>query len=350
MEPSASVCAGEMRTCILRHYHEILQATHYDERNPVSQPISLERLHFTELLHNDYMISDKSDGTRYVLFLTKVQGREMAVMIDRKLTLYQIPVAASRCYFNGSIYDGELVCSRGSHVFLVFDCIAHKGVYVGERDYLSRLSLIRSAFDLEGATVKSPEEASLHARKGKIVCGGNSRGLIFRPKPCFQMRQLDTLLRQIVTLPYNTDGLIFTPVDEPVRLGTHTSMFKYKRIHSIDVEVNTEGTELLVGLGGSPETAVRRMPLNSLGVVFCLNQALEGSRLKEYAGCILELKISTADDGLGLTLACVRMDKSHPNAASTVLRTVSNVNENITTEELLDIAQKAADFQDLRQG
>jgi len=349
MEPSASLCTGETRTCILQHYHDILGATQYNERNPVSQPTSLERANFSTFFKKDYMISDKSDGTRYVLFLTKVHGRAIAVMVDRKLTLYQIPIAASNSHFNGSVYDGELVCSHGSHVFLVFDCVASKGTYVGNSDFLSRLSLIRAAFDLEGAIVQSPEEASHHAKKGKIICGGSAKGLSFKPKACFQMRQLDTLLRQMPSLSYNTDGLIFTPVDEPVRLGTHVNMFKYKKTHSIDVEVSPDGAELLVGVGGAPDTAVRRTPLSGLGLSCHLDEVVAG-RLKDYAGSILEMKISPVDDGLCLTLICVRTDKSHPNAVSTVLRTVQNVKEDITTEELLEVAQKAADFHDLRKG
>jgi len=328
----------------LRSYHEMIRATHYAERNPVPQPVSLERAHFPELFHRDYMISDKSDGIRYVLFLTKVQGREMALMVDRKLTLFQIPVAASKCYFNGSIYDGELVCSHGSHVFLVFDCISCKGSYVGDQDFLSRSSLIRSAFDLEGSCAKSPEEATSLARKGKIICGGSANGLTFRPKPCFRLRQLDTLLRQIPSLPYATDGLIFTPVDEPVRVGTHLSMFKYKKRHSIDLEVSADGAEFLVGLGGAPDTAVRRTPLASLGIPFRMEESLE-MRLRDYPGRILEVKISLDQEGgLALTFLCLRTDKSHPNAVATILRTLNNVKEAITTEELLEIARKAADL------
>jgi len=295
------------------------------------------------------MISDKSDGTRYVLFLTKTQGREIAVMVDRKLSLYQIPVAASRSHFQGSIYDGELVTSNGSHLFLVFDCVASKGTYVGNKDFLSRLSLIRGAFDLEGASIQSPEEASLHARKGKIVCGGSARGLAFKPKPCFQLRQMDTLLRQMSSLPYKTDGLVFTPVDEPVRLGTHASMFKYKKIHSIDVEVSSDGSQLLVGLGGAPDTAVLRTPLNGLGASLILDASF-APRLGEYCGCILEMKLSRLEGCLGLSFLCRRFDKSHPNAVSTVLRTINNVEEGISMGELLEVAQKAADWQDLRTG
>ena len=346
MEPSTVLCVDELRAAVLQKYHEILGTTYYNERNPLPQPSSLERSHFPLFLKRDYMISDKSDGTRYTLFLTHVQGREMAVMIDRKLSLYQVPVAASRTHFQGSVYDGELVSANGAHVFLVFDCIASKGIYVGEKNFLARLSLIRTAFDLEGTLIQSADDASHQARKGKIICGGSACGLSFWPKQCFQLRHMDTLLRQLPGLSYQTDGLIFTPVDDPIFYGTHPSIFKYKTTPSIDVEV-ADG-ELLVGRGGPPDTAVLRMPLASLGVDFHMTAETQQQVARCTCG-ILELALRRRDDGFELAFVCQRHDKRHPNAASTVLRTLTNLNENITVEELLDLAQQAAESQDLRQ-
>lgn len=347
MEPSAVLCTDETRALVLQNYHTILGTVHYNERNPLPQPSSLERSHFQLFFQHDYMISDKSDGTRYALFLTTVQGREMAVMIDRKLSVFQVPVAASRSHFHGSVYDGELVSANDVHVFLVFDCCACKGVYVGEKNFLSRLSLIRAAFDLEGTLIQSADDATQQAKKGKIICGGSASGLSFKPKLCFQLRHMDTLLRQLPNLSYKTDGLIFTPVDDPVCYGTHASLFKFKRLHSIDLEIGENG-ELLVGVGGAPDTAVLRTPLASLGVLFHVGQETQEQILRR-TGSILELALSRKGEGFELTFLCQRQDKRHPNAASTILRTLNNIKEGITLEELLEVAQRAAESQDLRQ-
>jgi hypothetical protein len=346
MEPSAVLCVDESRATLLQKYHEILGAAYYNERNPLPQPSSIERSHFQVLLQRDYMVADKSDGTRYALFLTQVQGSEIAVMIDRKLCVYQVPVAASRSHFQGSVYDGELVSANGAHIYLIFDCVACKGVYMGRQNFLARLSLIRTAFDLEGACVQSAEDASQQARKGKIICGGSPCGLSFRPKLCLQLRQMDTLLRQLPSLSYKTDGLIFTPVDEPVCHGTHPSLFKYKSTHSIDVEVGESG-ELFVGVGGAPDKAVLRRTLASLGIDF-YSDAVTRQKILGRTG-ILELAVRKRAEGFELTFLCQRHDKRHPNAASTVLRTVNNLMEDITVEELLDVAQRAAESQDLRR-
>jgi hypothetical protein len=298
--------------------------------------VSLERAHFPLLQERRYLVSDKSDGVRYVLFLVRVQGRDLALMVDRKLCLYQVPVAASRAFFEGSFFDGELVTSAGgAHVFLIFDAVAIKGSNAVAKEPLTRrLEAIRSIFDLEGARVASPEEATALAKRGKVVCGGSARGLSFRPKPCFQLRQLDTLLRQLPTLPYSTDGLVFSPVDEPVKTGTHETMLKLKWKHTVDVEVGPDGDELLVGVGGAPNTAILRSPLASLGVSFEQDEALRRV-LPAAAGQILELALTVEAGQPTLRYLSQRRDKAHPNSGSTILRTLRNVREDIKPEELV---------------
>jgi len=343
MEPSAAILSGALASELLESYHRYWEATPYADRNPASQPISLERDHFPLLKQQDYVVSDKSDGLRFVLYLSQVGGQEIAVMIDRKLKMYQVPVAAARSNFKGSIFDGELVSIRGAHAFLVFDVVAYKGSNaISKKPLTKRLELIRAVFDIDGsAVVSSPEAAAEQAKAGKIVCGGSTHGLSFRPKPCFQLQQLDTLLRRLPLLPYAVDGLIFTPVDDPVRLGGHETMFKLKWNHSIDVEVGLSG-ELLVGIGGAPTTAVLRTPLSSLSVPFHLEEKLQVS-LPQLIGRILELSLVEKDGSLLLALLCQRPDKMHPNSASTVLRTIKNIRENITTQELLQLFARPTD-------
>ena len=337
MEPSASVVTGDLAAELLDGYHRLWEATPYHERNPTTQPISLERDHFSVLQAHDYVVSDKSDGVRFVLYLAHVGGQDMAVMVDRKLKLYEVRVAATKSNFKGSVFDGELVNVRGTHVFLVFDVIAHKGSNaIAKRPLTKRLELIRAVFDLDGgAAVASPEAAAEQAKLGKIICGGSPHGLSFRPKPCFQLQHLDTLLRRLPSLPYAVDGLVFTPVEDPVRVGGHETLFKLKWRHSIDVEVGPDG-QPYIGLGGAPTTAVLRAPLSSLCVPFALDPALQAA-LPQLVGRIVELSLTISDSELKLALLCQRPDKSHPNSASTILRTIKNVRENITTQELLQL-------------
>ena len=353
MEPTTELGEGEFKDSIIQAFYKALGAKQYAKRNPAPLPVSLERKHFDNLMHQDYMVSDKSDGVRYLLFLGQVSGRELSVMIDRKLSVFQVPVAASRSHFKGSVYDGELVRSQQSDAYLIFDCYCHKGVFVGGGDYCSRLSIIRSSFDLEGFQVSSPEEAAAQASKGKIICGGSTMGLRFRPKPCFQLRQLDTLLRKMQTLPYSTDGLIFTPVSARAHFGTSVSLFKYKTHHNIDAEVSSDGVQLLIGVGGAPECAALRRDLCGIDERFSLSLSLR-RKMAEHPGCILELSLGTAPAEGGrsplvlLNFVQMRTDKSHPNTIVTVQRTLVSFEEAITLEELLEVARDASVYQDTR--
>jgi len=341
--PSSSLCEGALAAEVLEKYHALWQVAQYRGRNPAPQPVSLEREHFPELLERSYFVSDKSDGVRYVLFLVRALDKDLALMVDRKLCLYQVAVAAGRSYFEGSIFDGELVTLPcGSHLFLIYDVVALRGSAAAGKGALpSRLQTIRAIFDLEGANLSSPEEAEALAKRGKIVCGGSARGLSFLPKQFFQLQQLDTLARMIPTLPYAVDGIIFTPAEEPVRTGTHETLFKLKWKHTIDLEVAAGGDDLLVGVGGSPSTAVLRSSLETLGVGFALHPELQAA-LPQLAGSIVEVLLSLEEDGAtpSLRLVSVRRDKAHPNAGTTVLRTLRNLRENISLDDVISLARR----------
>ena len=226
------------------HLHAIWKVQENPSRNPCPQPVSLERAHIPTLMKGKYVVADKSDGTRFSLLLTRVDGREMSFLIDRKMSMYQIPVAASKAFFDGSLFDGELVWSHSAEAqqspcqtFLIFDLVALRGSDEARNfTLLKRLELIRNLFDTDGITVNSPRHAHALAKAGKIICGGNSHGLSFKPKECFHIDMMDTLLRKLSSLPYKTDGIVFTPVNCGGVTGTHPTLFKLKSLHTVDVE------------------------------------------------------------------------------------------------------------------
>lgn len=325
---------------ILERYHAVWGARFVPHRNPCPQPVSLERKHFDMLRSNHYVVADKSDGVRYALFLTRTGGREQSVLIDRKLEVFQCPVAASKKCFDGSLFDGELLWVDGPNgsrcqTLLIFDVICWRGDgSVAQQPLHARLELIRKVFGLEGE-VTTPESAQAAAKMGKVVCGGNAHGLSFRPKQCMPLDMLDTLLRHMKGLPYRSDGLVLTPVDEPIKTGTHDSLFKLKFRHTIDLEVNAASGEVLFGLGGV-ETANDRASIEELGIQISprfwddLRAALRpGDGL---VGTIVECELVSNDT---VSFFSIRRDKRHPNSQRTIERTLINVREAITAEELL---------------
>ena len=344
---------GPAKTEVLRRYHELLGVDPWPQRNPCAQPVSLGRRDLPRLLAGSYIAADKSDGVRYTLFLVEVDGQAYSLLIDRKLAMFHVPVAAARPVYAGSIFDGELVWTQcqgpvggRAHCFLVFDVAAFRGdASVASKNLVARLEVLRSAFDLGDSTACSPGDAARLARAGKIVCGGSKHGLSFRVKQCFRLSDLDVLLRQIPTLPYPVDGLVFTPIERPVGRGTDEALFKLRFHHSLDLELGP-GDELLVGVGGGPSTASQRLPLAALGLGFGkapgFAEALQQLRLaatrdpgrKRDEPIIVECAVK---DAAAPTLSSPRLrhDRSHPNAARTAVATLTNLREDVRPEELL---------------
>ena len=350
---------GEHLAACIASYFRLWRAPVLHERNPCAQPVSMERRHIPEVQNGDYVVADKSDGVRYTLFLCSEGGRSFSFLVDRKLSFYQITVAARKRAFAGSLFDGELVWAdiaggaQRSQLFLVFDAVAVKGdLDVRYENLHRRLEIIRGAFDLNGHAVSSPCEAAALAKQGKIVCGGNPFGLAFRPKLCFPMRQMDTLLRQLPFLPYPTDGLVFTPVYSPVATGTAEKTYKLKLSHTVDVEVRNR--ELLLGQGGNSETAPLRVLLSSSDLGLRPDddfwRALGAScRCSMADSIIAECRLYTVGDEIQLKFMSQRTDKSHPNTVRTVACTVLNFREDLQPHELcqsprtLIVPQDAAD-------
>ena len=332
----------------LHMYCSLWGVPHLFKRNPCSQPVSLERKHMDLIAKGNYVVADKSDGIRYALLLCKVGEQHYSFLVDRKLDMYQIPVAASKRMFAGSIFDGELVWIKGAdganmQIFLVFDVVAYKGsADIKQENLHRRLAVIREAFDLSGHVISSPRGAARCAKEGKIICGGNAYGLSFRPKLCFPLNQLDTLLRQMETLPYPTDGLIFTSVDAPNCSGTAEHTFKLKHRHMVDLQL--QAASLLLGQGGHSDTAMHRVTLESVGIDLKLSpsmvQLISQSGKEEHSAKIVECELLQVDGELHLEFIGVRTDKAHPNTVRTMLSTITNLRENIQAHELC-VSQRA---------
>ena len=325
----------------LKIYCALWGVPHLSKRNPCAQPVSLERKHIDLIVKGNYVVADKSDGIRYTLLMCKVGEQHYSFLVDRKLDMYQIPVAASKRMFAGSIFDGELVWIRGTNgalmqLFLVFDVIAYKGsTEIKQENLHRRLAVIREAFDISGHSISSPRGAAKCAKEGKIICGGNAYGLSFRPKLCFPLDQLDTLLRQMESLSYPTDGLIFTAVDAPICSGTAERTFKLKKRHMVDLQL--QGTTLLLGQGGHSDTAVNRVALETVGIGLkmmpSMLQLIENTG-HEQLPIIVECELLQADGEIQLEFVGRRADKAHPNTVRTMLATITNLRENIQPHEL----------------
>lgn len=332
--------------------------------NPSPNPVSIELEHLPLLRTSKYVVSLKSDGVRYLLLLSTwphdLGGADFAVMIDRARRMYEVKIITDKTKFQGSLFDGEVVLERQQQfsfrrqVYLVFDVVATCGESHINRTYMDRMITAYDLFSIDddSAMISRALEwdkiAVDLAGSGKIVSGGNKYGLCFRPKGCSNLRELSTLWRSTATCKYPIDGLIFTPVNEPIHIGTHTTMFKWKTDHTVDIRVNLDH-DTITGLVWDDDHNEER-PISQT-VIRLPNHGIPETHLeldvsdhlmavlKRSGSLVGEFTLGFSPDRTRVLakLLKIRPDKDAPNRLVTIQRTLVNILENITITTLIQV-------------
>ena len=257
------------------------------ERFPGPQPVSIERRHFPLLKRQPYLVCEKTDGVRH--FLVSFEGG--VFIVNRAFHCEPVKIRVPK----DTLLDGELVQFKNKKWgFMVYDAVIIKGE-----------SLLN--FPL-----------NLRLEKARAVI----KGIIKTAQAPFEIKVKNmTDLRDIKSFPdlnsfdYETDGLVFTPVEEPIRMGTHETMFKWKPRDRITIDFQLKnGRDLFVQDRGVP-----------------FKEAELHIRYREDLpdGTIVECGYGD----LGWVVEKVRSDKTHANNRRTYFRTIINIRENIELHE-----------------
>jgi hypothetical protein len=251
------------------------------ERFPGPQPISIERRHFSILQSKPYLVCEKTDGVRHMLVcFENKDGKKICALVDRAFHVTYTTLTVPR----DTILDGELL----GNVFHVYDAIRIKGEDLRQKSLVERLA-------------KANAVAKFILRQPKLQV---------KVKEMYPLSQIHK-----ITLGQDTDGLIFTPVDEPVRMGTHETLFKWKPLNRITIDfLVLNGKDLHIQGGkkvGELHTSIRPYK----------------------PGTILECDYGK----YGWTPVKERLDKTYPNNKRTFERTLVNIQENIQAEEFREL-------------
>ena len=129
-------------------------------------------------------------------------------------------------------------------------------------------------------------------------------------------------LPDLDSFEYETDGLVFTPVNEPIRTGTHETMFKWKPRDRITIDFQIfNGDQLYVQDRGQPYLEAELH--------------LKHKRMDIPDGTIVECGYSD----LGWSVEKTRPDKTYANNRRTYFRTIINIRENIQFSEFTGLYQ-----------
>jgi hypothetical protein len=329
-------------------------------------PVNFSRHNIEEIQQapeNGYYLSEKTDGVRHFMVFTG----DTVVLVDRAMKGKQpIPVKKDgtdpmapvlRLVKPGTVLDGEVVMHRGTSrhkarpVFIVFDVLTiSTNIAVLHMPFESRLHMIRAA---EFATSRDEVFADSAVADLSITMPLVRKNFVHRT-------QVSTLLQHVVEekgfrsyrkLPvYNhlTDGIIFQP-NLPYVCGTDVNLLKWKYLDTmtIDVEIvqggynhhhnnnnnnnhgNDESDALNTGVMGPDQTSVDmsryiKLPASE-------RYRLEADRF-ESGVAIAEVGFDPlSGEWYYLTM---RADKVAPNHISTVLGTLLELSESLTSEEL----------------
>jgi hypothetical protein len=260
------------------------------DRFPGPQPVSIERRHFPLLKRQPYLVCEKTDGVRH--FLVSFEGG--VFLVNRAFHCEAVKIRIPK----DTLLDGELVQFKNKKWgFMVYDAVTVKGE-----------SLLN--FPL-----------NLRLEKAKAV----TKGIIKTSQAPFEIKvktmwPLGDPISDLNSFDYETDGLVFTPVNEPIRMGTHETMFKWKPHERITVDFQLKnGSELFVQDRGVPyKEAVLH---------------LHNRRPDLPDGTIVECGYGE----LGWFVEKVRTDKTHANNRRTYFRTIINIRENIQLTEFIGL-------------
>jgi len=309
---------------------------------PGCHPRSISQRLAPQLRRGEYAICLKSDGVRYVLFLTLrrggeggegVEGAGVALMVDRSRNMYEVEVCAPEEFFSrGTLLEGELVWRQPDEkqlVFQVFDCVCLKGRRMTDRPFSARLDAATRAVRLSDDIREAAQEddAAVDARvleADAVVMLHFDPPISMRPKVFVDRRHAVRLWSERADCEHRVDGIILQNLRAPYRVGTSNDgeIFKWKEHSSID----------LMGGGGHPlRTAEgRELPTALHGRAV----RVVDSRIVGGEGVVVEYDVEADDAEVRLMATRTRPDKRTANGMPVVLSTVEDVLHNIRPEDL----------------
>lgn len=305
--------------------------------NPCALAVPLERAHLDSVDPRDYLVAAKTDGVRYIVMLCQDAGVNIALMIGRDMHMHEIQVWAPETFFtNGTLLDGELAwdlsAPQPTTVFHAFDIMVIEGEMIGRKPLVERLRRLMLALDLTECNKESMLQYNVNQddkflsfipEEGKIVPTPNNRhNLSFVGKT-----MLATNAWAARTAEWSgscaTDGVIFTPLNTPVYVNTHHSLFKWKPTEAMTIDCETRDSEVYLLASGGGHTVRVSM--------------LDGAPLRlseEVDDAIYECAMLRVDDVIIAQPQRKRADKTAPNSVDTAIETLRVQTHNLTMADV----------------
>ena len=281
---------------------------------PGPQPISIERKHFNTLRCAEYLVCEKTDGERYMMVALMFEGKKKCLFVNRSFNMFEVSINLKKTVYEGTILDGELY----ENTLMVYDAVYVNGEPVWDLNLMMRLEACKIA-----------TSSIIYMKQDKYR---------LKVKTFHHMRDYGYFMNEYLpTITQKIDGLVFTPINEPVRIGTHDTMFKWKpkEKNTVDFLMKKEPSWEVPGTVNGP--LAWRLYVQEKGkLVFESEVSMELMNEPWFEeGAIVECDF--VDDGKRMWWRPLkrRTDKTHPNSRRTFYRTIVNIREDIKIHEFL---------------
>lgn len=271
---------------------------------PGPQPISVEFKHFDIIRNNDYVLCEKTDGVRYMLMAFMYNDKKYVLLINRAFELFKCNLNFTKHVYNGTILDGELYEDK----FLVYDCIYSLGKDLKKNNFFERI------YFFENNILKN------------FICMKKDF-IKLKLKKFFLKKDLKFFINDhLKNIEEKTDGIIFTPINEMVKIGTHETMFKWK-----PRDANTVDFQFKYDKGWN-------LYVQEKGTLIWESVIPEGVVLPEWVeeDSIIECKYMIDDVPMWWKPVLRRYDKTYPNNRRTFYRTIVNIKEDIKLQDFIE--------------
>lgn len=242
---------------VFNQYLDLINKGNSHEKNMFigPQPVALERRHMclpapgVLSVLKDYTVTDKADGLRTLLIVSKEGG---VYMLDSRLNVTSTGMKVDR-KLSGTVLDGEYITDtrlgEGSRLYMAFDVYFYMGRDVRALPLVATTTTAENRLDVLQKVIASIDSIPFFSIRCKKFYYGNR--LLSYCKEIIISGNIHSKLKDDGTMPYFIDGLIFTPKYLPVgghfvgdvpKDGTWPFALKWKppKFNSIDfkVEVN----------------------------------------------------------------------------------------------------------------
>lgn len=265
---------------------------------PGPNPCSLEKADLKKIQHTENWLCEKTDGTRVLLVFLVYCGVNMCLLVTRAWDVYVVGLKqCPKVWFQGTVFDGELVKSHGQWTWLGFDAMMVSGIPVHMLPLSQRLAAAQRSMTDYKADSRDPLHLQFKA----------------------YFKVFDDYKRYLTTIQRPIDGTIVTPEHTPVMLGRHSTLFKLKDggKHTVDFEFSIPDVLKIYDPKKFASVAVGKLKID-------VDVSL-------HSGNIIEAAWVSGDTW---TMVTVRHDKTTSNDMLTYTKTMVNIKENLNLKDL----------------